>query len=115
MIPHPTDLQAAAHDFGRAHLGVAKSDLVTEKYLPNPVARAGKIKAALRFGGLFVLEFFLDEGDGGVKPAELRAQFADGFDVLRNEVVEDHPDWARTAKSSCGSSRASAASKPGRA
>ena len=75
--------------------GVATWDLVTEIYVPNPVARAGKIKAALRPGGLFVLEFFLDEGDGGVKPAELRAQFADGFDILRDEVVEDHPDWGQ--------------------
>lgn len=40
-----------------------------------------------------MLEFLLDEGDGGVKPGELRAQFADGFDILRDEVVEDRPDW----------------------
>lgn len=86
-------LDTVQADIDAYDYGVAKWDLVTEIYVPDPVARAGKIKAALRPGGLFVLEFFLDEGDGGVKPAELRAQFADGFDIVRDEVVEDRPDW----------------------
>jgi len=86
-------IDAVQADIDAYDYGVAKWDLVTEIYVPNPAARAGKIKAALRSGGLFVLEFFLDEGDGGVKPAELRAEFADGFDILRDEVIEDRPDW----------------------
>jgi SAM-dependent methyltransferase len=88
-------LDTVQADIDAYDCGIAKWDLVTEIYVPNPVARAGKIKAALRSGGLFVLEFFLDEGDGGVKPAELRAQFADGFDILRDEVIEDRPDWGQ--------------------
>lgn len=88
-------LDTVQADIDAYDYGVAKWDLVTEIYVPNPVARAGKIKAALRPGGLFVLEFFLDEGDGGVKPAELRAQFADGFEILRDEVVDDRPDWGQ--------------------
>ena len=87
-------LDTVQADIDAYEYGVAKWDLITEIYVPNPVARAGKIRAGLRPGGLFVLEFFLDQGDGGVKPAELRAQFADGFDILRDEVVEDQPDWA---------------------
>jgi SAM-dependent methyltransferase len=88
-------LDTVQADIDAYDYGVAKWDLITEIYVPNPVARAAKIKAGLRPGGLFVLEFFLDEGDGGVKPAELRAQFADGFDILRDEVVEDRPDWGQ--------------------
>jgi len=88
-------LETVQADIDVYDYGTAKWDLITEIYVPDPAARAGKIKAALRSGGLFVLEFFLDEGDGGVKPAELRAQFADGFDILRDEVVEDRPDWAQ--------------------
>jgi SAM-dependent methyltransferase len=88
-------LDTVQADIDTYDYGVGKWDLVTEIYVPDPVARAGKIKAALRPGGLFVLEFFLDEGDGGVKPAELRAQFTDGFDILRDEVVDDRPDWGQ--------------------
>jgi hypothetical protein len=88
-------LDTVQADIDAYDYGVAKWDLITEIYVPNPVARAGKIKAGLRPGGLFVLEFFLDEGDGGVKPAELRAQFAAGFDIVRDEVVDDRPDWGQ--------------------
>ncbi len=83
-------LDAVEADIGAYDYGTAKWDLVTEIYVPQPLALVDKIKAALKPGGLFVLEFFLEAVD--VK--QLHAQFADGFDILRDEVVEDRPDWA---------------------
>lgn len=76
-------------DIDAYNYGTARWDLVTEIYVPNPVARVDKIKTALKPGGLFVLEFFLE----GVDVKDLRAHFADGFDILRDEIVEDRPDW----------------------
>ncbi len=67
-------------------------------YATEKVAWIEKIKPALRPGGLFVVEYFAqdpdDAGDGGFAPGQLAKLFASGFDILRDEVVEDAFDWA---------------------
>ena len=82
-------VDADAYDFG-----VAKWDLVTLIYAPGSLDdRAPKIRKSLKPGGLLVVEFFLDQGQGGIKAGQLAKLFADGFEILRDEVVEDRPDW----------------------
>ena len=81
------------YDFGKD-----RWDLVTMIYATEKVAWIEKIKPALRPGGLFVVEYFAqdpdDPGDGGFAPGQLAKLFASGFEILRDEVVEDAPDWA---------------------
>lgn len=80
------------YDFGKN-----RWDLVTMIYATSNVAWIEKIKPALRPGGLFVVEFFAKEpgGDGGgFAPGQLAQLFASGFEILRDEAVEDAPDWA---------------------
>jgi SAM-dependent methyltransferase len=82
------------YDFGKN-----KWDLVTMIYATNKVAWIEKIKPSLRPGGLFVVEYFAREpddkdDDGGFAAGQLAALFASGFEILRDEIVEDAPDWA---------------------
>lgn len=73
--------------------GVARWDLVTMLYAPGTLERVEKAKRSIRPGGLFVYEFFVDDEEGPAHPGTLAKLFADDFDILRNEVVEDRPDW----------------------
>ncbi len=79
------------YDFGKG-----RWDLVTMIYATENVAWIEKIKVGLRPGGLFVVEYFAKEpgDDGGFAPGQLAKLFATGFEILRDEVVEDEPDWA---------------------
>jgi len=81
------------YDFGKS-----KWDLVTMIYATSKVAWIEKIKPSLRPGGLFVVEYFLREpgsdDDDGFAAGQLAALFATGFEIVRDEVVEDAPDWA---------------------
>lgn len=81
-----------AFDFGKS-----RWDLVTMIYAGDKPAWIEKIKIGLRPGGLFIVEFFAKDpaGDGsGFAPGQLAKLFATGFEILRDEVVEDEPDWA---------------------
>jgi hypothetical protein len=42
-----------------------------------------------------VVEFFLDIHDGqdGIQEGQLEKAFA-GFEIVRDEIVDDRPDWA---------------------
>ena len=71
--------------------GTAKWDLVTMIYAGNDKAWIGRIQQSLKPGGLFVLEYFA--GEGGFAAGELAKLFA-GYDIARDELVEDTPDWA---------------------
>ena len=82
-------LDAMQTDLHAYDYGVAKWDLVTEIYVPDSISQLDKIKAALKPGGVFVLEFFVD----GADPKQLETHFRDGFDILVDEVVDGHPDW----------------------
>jgi SAM-dependent methyltransferase len=80
------------YDFGKS-----RWDLVTMIYAGDKVAWIEKIKPSLKPGGLFIVEYFAkqpDGGDGGFAPGQLAQLFASGFEILRDEVVEDAPDWA---------------------
>lgn len=78
--------------------GVNRWDLVTMIYAGDDVKWIEKIKPSLRKGGLFVVEYFAqdpeDPKDGGFARGQLAKLFADGFDVLRDDYLEDEPDWA---------------------
>jgi SAM-dependent methyltransferase len=75
--------------------GTNRWDLVTMIYATANVAWIEKIKPSLKPGGLFVLEFFANDGtdDGGFKPGQL-AKLFEGFEILRDDTVDDAPDWA---------------------
>jgi SAM-dependent methyltransferase len=80
-------------DFGKQ-----RWDLVTMIYAGNDAAWIDKARASLRKGGLFVVEYFAHDPehgqDDGFLPGQLAKHFTDGFEILRDEVVEDVPDWA---------------------
>lgn len=80
-------------DFGKN-----RWDLVTMIYAGDDAAWVTKAKAGLRRGGLFVGEYFAKDptkpDDGGFGPGDLAKQFADGFEILRDEMVDGVPDWA---------------------
>ncbi len=68
-------------------------------YATDNVSWLQKARSSLRRGGLIVVEYFAktaetkDDGDG-FAPGQLAAVFGEGFTVLRDEVIEDVPDWA---------------------
>jgi SAM-dependent methyltransferase len=84
-----TDL--ATYDYG-----VAKYDLVAMIYAYPALDRLADVQRAVKPGGLFVYEFFAKGPHGDLdapEPGKLARQFADGWDVLRDDVVDDVPDW----------------------
>jgi SAM-dependent methyltransferase len=89
-------LDAVNADIDTYDFGAAKWDLVTMIYATSNAKWIEKIKPSLKPGGLFVLEFFRenDPGDGGFPVGQLATLFKDGFEILRDEVVDDVPDWA---------------------
>ncbi len=96
-------LEAIQADITTYEFGRDKWDLVTLIYAGDEVPQIIRLKASVKRGGLFVIEYFHDEGSagagiGGFKTGELAGLFAD-WKVLRDEVVEDVADWGlRRAK-----------------
>lgn len=91
-------LDAVGVDVDGYDFGTGRWDLVTMIYATDNAAWMEKIKIGLRKGGLFVLEYFaLDPKNGqddGIAPGKLEKIFGDGFEILRDDVVDDVPDWA---------------------
>ena len=89
-------LEAVNANIDEYDFGKNRWDLVTMIYATNTVAWIEKIKPSLRPGGLFVVEYFANEGSitDGFSAGQLAKLFAAGFEILRDEVVEDVPDWA---------------------
>ncbi|HEY0478354.1 MAG TPA: class I SAM-dependent methyltransferase [Kofleriaceae bacterium] len=95
---HHLSVDTVPADAEAYDLGVARWDLVTMIYAGNSTKLIEKIKPSLKPGGRFVLEFFAREPGqprGGFAPGQLRALFADGFEIERDDVVDGTPDWAK--------------------
>lgn len=90
------ELAAVQTDAEAYDYGTARWDLVTMIYAGSSTKMIEKIQASLKPGGRFVLEFFASKpGEtGGFAPGQLAKLFAAGFDIVRDEVVDDTPDWA---------------------
>jgi len=90
-------LDAVDMDIDRYDFGTNRGDLVTMIYATDNTTWMEKIKPSLRKGGRFVLEYFaLDPSNGvddGIPAGKLAKLFGDGFEILRDEVVDDVPDW----------------------
>ncbi len=87
-------LDAVNADLETYDLGVAKWDLVTLIYAPHDGPLLDRVKKSLKAGALVVYDSFADEDDS-FAAGKLAALFKDGFDILRDEVVEATPDWKR--------------------
>lgn len=93
-------LEAIQADIDHYDLGTAKWDLVTMIYAGHDAKLVERIKPSLKKGGLFICEYFhadsevAKRGAGGWATGELAKLFGDGFDILRDEVVDDRADWA---------------------
>lgn len=81
------------YDFGQA-----RWDLVTMIYAGKSAELIAKIKPSIRRGGLFVVEYFVAGPTsccGGFERGMPASLFGEpGWEILRDEVVEDAPDWA---------------------
>jgi hypothetical protein len=86
------EADADSYDFG-----VARWDLVTMIYAGSSTKLIERIKPSIKPGGLFVLEFFANvPGEpGGFAEGQLAGLFAPDFAIVRDEAVEDTPDWAK--------------------
>ena len=79
--------------------GKNKWDLVTMIYAGDQPEKVRLLQPSIKKGGLFVLEYFSAESDmkkfgaGGWPRGELAKLFADGWEILRDDVVEDISDW----------------------
>lgn len=96
-------LDAIEADLETWDYGNERWDLVTMIYAGAEVEVVEKIKRSLKPGGLFVVEVFHQEGtagtrSGGFATGQLASLFEDGFRVLRDDVVEDRPDWGGPTK-----------------
>jgi SAM-dependent methyltransferase len=86
-------------DIDHYDFGTSRWDLVTMIYAGESMEMIGKIKPSLRPGGLFVVEYFLAGPTsccGGFERGQPAPLFAGdpAWEILRDEVVEDAPDWA---------------------
>jgi SAM-dependent methyltransferase len=87
-------LDAVNADITTYDLGVAKWDLVALIYAPDDRALLDRVKKSMKPGAILVREGFADDGDS-FAAGELASLFKDGFDILRDEVIETTPDWKR--------------------
>jgi SAM-dependent methyltransferase len=97
-------LEALLADVDNYDLGKSKWDLITLIYAGTDASLVGRIKLALKKNGLFICEYFHADsevaktGAGGWKTGELAELFKDGFEIVRDEVVDDNADWAGMRK-----------------
>jgi SAM-dependent methyltransferase len=90
-------LDAVQADVDHYDFGVARWDLVTMIYAGSSTKMIERLKPSLKPGGRFVLEFFANvPGESnGFKPGQLAQLFGPEFEIQRDDVVDDVPDWAR--------------------
>ncbi len=75
-------------DFGKE-----KWDLVALLYDRPDDSELQKIKASLKRGGSVVVEGFHKPRAQNLEAGQLAAMFGQGYRVVRDEVVNDVPDW----------------------
>jgi ubiquinone/menaquinone biosynthesis C-methylase UbiE len=85
------ELEAVVSDVKTYDYGVEKWDLVAMIYAYPAFSKIADLQRATKPGGLFVYEFFADPDSAPTPP--LAQQFATGWEVLKDETVEDVPDW----------------------
>jgi SAM-dependent methyltransferase len=86
-------LEAINADVTGWDFGQEKWDLVTLLYFRPDDRDLRRIGPSLRRGGLVVVEGFHKPRAQNWQAGELAALFKDGFEILRDEVVDDVPDW----------------------
>lgn len=88
-------LDAIVADVAAFDYGTARWDLVAMIYAWPALARIPDLQRATRRGGVFVYEYFAPGGPAADAPAvgALAKQFS-GWEILRDEIVDDVPDWA---------------------
>ncbi len=91
-------IDAVEADVDTWDLGRERWDLVTMIYAGTDHAMLERIKTALKKGGVIVVEVFhksstFGVGSSGFETGELAPLFKDGFEILRDDVVEDRADW----------------------
>lgn len=97
------EVELIEDDIDKADLGTAKYDLVTMIYAGNDAKTIAKAQQALKPGGTFVYEYFAKTDQtgnkewGGFAKGEIAKLFA-GWDIVRDEIVEDEPDWGGGSK-----------------
>ncbi len=85
-------------DIGTFDFGIDRWDLVTLIYAPSAQKRIADIQRSVKRGGLVIYEYFAPDpadGDdnGAPAPGALAKQFAGGWDIVRDEIVDGVPDW----------------------
>jgi SAM-dependent methyltransferase len=94
-------LDAIVADIDDYDFGAEKWDLVAMIYAGANPDWIQRIKRGMKPGGLFVLEHFLKDpkhpvgGGIGVEAGALARMFA-GWDIVKDEVVEDVADWSES-------------------
>lgn len=90
------ELETVLADIDEWAVGESRFDLVTLFYAGDHGKWLEKIRTSLRTGGLVVVEGWAKqspESPSGFGEGQLAKLFAD-FEILRDETVEDVPDWA---------------------
>jgi|GEM_PF-505082 len=89
-------LETINADLDQWDFGVERFDLVTLLYAGDHTKWMAKIQASLRVGGLVIIEGWartVPESDVGFTEGQL-AKLFDSLEILRDEIVDDVPDWA---------------------
>jgi SAM-dependent methyltransferase len=92
-------LDAIQADMEQWDYGVERWDLVSMIYAGDDSRIVERVQRSIKRGGLFVLEFFADDGKptrfthGGWPSGALARLFAGNWELLRDDVVEDIADW----------------------
>ena len=90
-------LETIVADIDEWDPGVDRFDLVTLLYAGDHAKWIAKIRASLRKGGLLIVEGWSKESPDssiGFGDGQLAKLFED-YEILRDETVEDVPDWGR--------------------